>query len=289
MRIMITTRRLARNTAARLAAVVALAVTVLALAMPAASAQTTADGWVRLAHLSPNTPAMDVYLYPLEGSTSKPILRHVTYGTVSQFQSVAAGTYAVAMLPAGAAAGTTPIVTASVKVVAGDAYTVAALGPASSLHLSVFTDPLTTPAGAALVQVVQASLQQNTVSVTAGSKQLAVNLVSGNATKFVAAPAGTWSVTATGPTQTARQQVTLDADTVHTLVVVDGQRGLAIDDVVNAAGTTLMPKFGVQTGFGGTAALPGAPLLPWILTGLAGLALVATGSVAATRRQRNAQ
>jgi hypothetical protein len=289
MRIMITTRRLARNTAARLAAVVALAMTVLALAMPAASAQTTADGWVRLAHLSPNTPAMDVYLYPLEGSTSKPILRHVTYGTVSQFQSVAAGTYAVAMLPAGAAAGTTPIVTASVKVVAGDAYTVAALGPASSLHLSVFTDPLTTPAGAALVQVVQASLQQNTVSVTAGSKQLAVNLVSGNATKFVAAPAGTWSVTATGPTQTARQQVTLDADTVHTLVVVDGQRGLAIDDVVNAAGTTLMPKFGVQTGFGGTAALPGAPLLPWILTGLAGLALVATGSVAATRRQRNAQ
>jgi hypothetical protein len=289
MRIMITTRRLARNTAARLAAVVALAVTVLALAMPAASAQTTADGWVRLAHLSPNTPAMDVYLYPLEGSTSKPILRHVTYGTVSQFQSVAAGTYAVAMLPAGAAAGTTPIVTASVKVVAGDAYTVAALGPASSLHLSVFTDPLTTPAGAALVQVVQASLQQNTVSVTAGSKQLAVNLASGNATKFVAAPAGTWSVTATGPTQTARQQVTLDADTVHTLVVVDGQRGLAIDDVVNAAGTTLMPKFGVQTGFGGTAALPGAPLLPWILTGLAGLALVATGSVAATRRQRNAQ
>ena len=289
MKIMTTTRRLARNTAARLAAAVTLAVTVLALAMPAASAQTTADGWVRLAHLSPNTPAMDVYLYPLEGSATKPILRHVSYGSVSQFQSVTAGAYALDMLPAGAAADTTPLVSGSVKVVAGGAYTVAALGSASALRLSTFTDPRTTPAGSALVQVIQASLQQKAVSVTAGGTQLAANLAFGKATNFVAAPAGTWSVRAAGKTQSASQQVSLVADTVHTLVVMDGQRGLAIDDLTNAAGSTVMPKAGVQTGFGGAAEHPGAPLLPWVVTGLAGFALVITGSVLTSRRQRHAQ
>jgi len=289
MKIMITIRRLARNTAARLAATVTLAVAVLALAMPAASAQTTADGWVRLAHLSPNTPAMDVYLYPLEGAATKPVLRHVSYGSVSPFQSVAAGTYAVDMLPAGAAAGTTPLVSGSVKIVAGDAYTVAALGSAPALRLSVFTDPQTTPAGSALVQVIQASLQQKTVSVTAGSTQLATNLASGNATGFVAERAGTWSVLATGQTQSASLQVSLAADTVHTLVVLDGQHGLAIYDLVNAAGSTVMPRAGVQTGFGGAAARPGAPMLPWVITGLAGLALVVTGYVLASPRQRHAR
>lgn len=289
MKIMITTRRLARDTAARLAAAATLAVTVLALAMPAAAAQTTADGWVRLAHLSPNTPAMDVYLYPLEDTATKPFLRHVSYGSVSQFQPVAAGTYAVDMLPAGAAAGTTPLVSGSVKIVAGDAYTVAALGSASALRLSVFTDPQTTPAGSALVQVIQASLQQKTVSVTAGSTQLATNLASGNATSFVAAPAGTWSVLATGQTQSASLQVSLAADTVHSLVVLDGQHGLTIYDLVNAAGSTVMPRAGVQTGFGGAAARPGAPLWPWVMTGLAGLVLVVTGSVLASRQQRHAQ
>ena len=277
------------TTAARLAAAVVLAVTVVALAMPAASAQTNADGWVRLAHLSPKTQAMDVYLYPLEGSAAKPILRHVSYGSVSRFQSVAAGVYALDMLPAGAAAGTTPLVSGSVRVVAGDAYTVAALGSASALRLSVFTDPETTPAGSALVQVIQASLQQKTVSVRAGSTQLASNLAFGKATSFVAAPAGTWSVRAAGQTQSASQQVSLVADTVHTLVVLDGRRGLVIDDLTNAAGSTVMPKAGVQTGFGGAAARPGAPLLPWVVTGLAGLALVVTGSVLASRRQRHAR
>jgi hypothetical protein len=289
MKIVTTTRRLARKTAVRLAAAAALAVTVLALATPAASAQTTADGWVRLAHLSPNTPAMDVYLFPLEGSATKPILRHVSYGSVSQFQSVTAGVYALDMLPAGAAVGTTPLVSGSVRVVAGDAYTVAALGPASALQLSVLTDPQTTPAGSALVQVIQASLQQKTVSVSAGGTQLAANLALGKATSFVAAPAGTWSVRAAGQTQSTSQQVSLVADTVHTLVVLDGQHGLAIDDLTNAAGSMVMPKAGVQTGFGGAAPRPGAPLLPWVVTGMAGLALVVTGSVLTSRRRRHAQ
>ena len=118
---------------------------------------------------------------------------------------------------------------------------------------------------------------------------VATNLASGNATGFVAERAGTWSVLATGQTQSASLQVSLAADTVHTLVVLDGQHGLAIYDLVNAAGSTVMPRAGVQTGFGGAAARPGAPMLPWVITGLAGLALVVTGYVLASPRQRHAR
>jgi hypothetical protein len=303
MRIMVTTRRLTGRTLACLAGSVMLAVTLFALATPAASAQTIdgsvrlgrqspsaqpADGWVRLAHLSPTTPAMDIYLFSLEGPATKIILRHVTYGSISQFETVTAGVYAVAMRPAGAPASATPLVSSNVKVVAGDAYTIAALGPASALRLGIFPDPRTTPAGSALVQVIAASLKQNEVTVTAGSTRLASNLTLGNATSFVAAPAGTWTVWASGPTQTVNERVSLGADTIDTLVVLDGQHGLTVDDLVNAAGSTVMPKGGVQTGFGGAAARPGAPLLPWAIAALFGLTLIAVGSVFASRRQSRA-
>src|ERR1700732_4272854 len=72
-----------------------------ASAAPAASA----TGWIRLAHLSPNTPAVDVYLYSFGNPSAMTVLKHVAYGTVSPYLKVASGEYTVAMRGAGAAAG----------------------------------------------------------------------------------------------------------------------------------------------------------------------------------------
>jgi hypothetical protein len=262
--------------------------TLLTLAAPAASAQSSGNGYVRLAHLSPNTPAVDVYLYSFGDSTAQLVLQHVAYGTVSPFEQLAAGEYTVAMRLAGAAASTQPVLSTTVSVAAGDAYTVAGMGPASGLRLEVFNDPLTTPPGAALVQVIEASLQQNSVTVTAGSTKLASALPFGQATAFVAAPAGTWTVRVTGPSETASEQVNLGAGTVQTLVVLDGQNGLTIDPLLDAAGSAVAPAGGVQTGLGGTAARPGRPLLPWVAAGLAGLLLATCGAVLVGRRRRPA-
>src|SRR5215469_3949212 len=258
------------------------------LVAPAASAQSAGDGYVRLAHLSPNTPAVDVYLYSFGDSTAQLVLRHVAYGTVSPFEQLAAGEYTVAMRQAGAAASTQPVLSTTVNVMAGDAYTVAGMGPASGLRLEVFNDPLTTPPGSALVQVIQASLQQDSVSVTAGNTQLASALPFGQATAFVAAPAGTWTVRVTGPSETASEQVNLAAGTVQTLVVLDGQNGLTIDLLLDAAGSAVAPTSGVQTGLGGTAARPGRPLLPWLAAGIAGLLLALCGGALVGRRRRPA-
>jgi hypothetical protein len=278
-------RRLIRVLGAGLTGTLAM----LALVAPAASAQTqSTTGYVRLAHLSPNTPAVDVYLYSFGNSAAQLVMHHVAYGTVSPFEQVSAGEYTVAMRAAGAAPGTKPVLSTTLNVTAGDAYTVAGMGPASGLRLAVFNDPLTTPSGSALVQVIQASLLQNTVTVTAGGKTVASGLPFGNATSFIAVPAGTWTVQAAGPSETASQQLTISAGTVHTLVILDDPGKLGIDDLLDAAGSSVAPASGVQTGLGGTASRPGAPVLPWVAVSIAGLLLAVGGAAFVSRRRRPA-
>jgi Domain of unknown function (DUF4397) len=261
----------------------------LALTAPAASAQSSGDGFVRLAHLSPNTPAVDVYLYSFGDSTAQLVLHHVSYGTVSPFETVAAGEYTVAMRPAGVSPSTKPVLSTTLDVIAGDAYTVAGMGPESGLRLEVFNDPLTTPSGTALVQVLQASLLQDTVSVTVGGQSLTSGLRFGNATGFITVPAGTWTVQAAGPSETASQQLTFAAGSVYTLAVLDEPGKLGIDDLLDAAGSTVPPASGVPAGLGGAAALPGASLQPWAVAGVAGLLLAGVGGVLVSRRRRPAR
>jgi hypothetical protein len=260
----------------------------LALVAPAASAQTASVGWVRLAHLSPNTPAVDVYLYSFGNPTAEIVLHHVTYGTVSPYEQLAAGDYTVAMRLAGAAASTKPVLSTSIDVTGGDAYTVAGMGPASGLRLSVFDDPLTPPSGKSLVQVIQASLRQDSVSVTAGSRRLVSGLKFGTSTGFVAVPSGTLTVRAVGSTETASDQVNLAAGTVQTLVVLDESGQLGIDDLLDAAGSSVAPASGVDAGLGGAAARPGAPLAPWAAAGMAGLLSAVCGAILVSRRRRPA-
>ena len=118
-----------------------------AAAASAASSAAAGTGWIRLAHLSPNTPPVDVYLYSFGNSDAKIVLHHVAYGTVSPYEAVAAGDYSVAMRSAGAAASSQPVLSTSVTVKDGHAYTVAGMGPESGLRLQVMDDQLDHAAG----------------------------------------------------------------------------------------------------------------------------------------------
>ena len=112
-----------------------------------ASTAATGTGWIRLAHFSPNTPAVDVYLYSFGDASAQIVLHHVAYGDASPYEQVPTGDYTVAMRAAGASATSSPVLSASVDVAAGHAYTVAGLGPESGLRLQVLDDELTTPPG----------------------------------------------------------------------------------------------------------------------------------------------
>src|ERR1700691_5628074 len=145
----------------------ALSAGLLTNVTPASSSVAHDDGWLRLAHLSPNTPAVDVYLYDFGNPKAEVVLHHVSYGTVSPFLPAPAGTYTVAMRAAGAAATSAPVLSTAVHVQAGDAYTVAGMGPKDGLRLVVLKDDLSAPAGHSMVQVIQASMREHLVTVQA--------------------------------------------------------------------------------------------------------------------------
>src|SRR3954453_5367087 len=218
-----------------------------AVSAGSASAATSGIGWARLAHLSPNTPAVDVYLYSFGNPSAKLVLHHVGYGAVSPYQPLSAGDYTVAMSAAGAAATTKPVLSATLAVTAGHAYTVAGLGPESGLRLQVLDDQLTTPSGKALVRVVQASLQQHVVSVTYGANPVVSNLAFASVSSYQAVRPETAAVHITGGSDTVTTTVPLAAGTVHTLVVLDGAKGLAVDNITDAAGSAVMPAGGAGT------------------------------------------
>ena len=151
--------RITRRIAMLLAAS-ALLLGIPAAATASAASATSGTGWIRLAHLSPNTPPVDVYLYSFGNSNAQIVLHHVAYGTVSPYEEVTAGDYSVAMRASGASPSSQPVLSTSVTVKAGHAYTVAGMGPESGLRLQVMDDQLTTPAGKSLVRVIQASLKE---------------------------------------------------------------------------------------------------------------------------------
>jgi uncharacterized protein DUF4397 len=276
---------------ARLAAGAALVVGALGLAVPAASAAPASGGvgWLRLAHLSPNTPAVDCYLYSFDNPNAKIVLHHVAYGAVSPYEQVPAGEYTVAMRGAGAAPGSKPVLSASVDVQPGGAYTVAGMGPYAGLRLQVVQDKLTTPQGKALVRVIQASMRQPKVSVGLdGGQGLASQLAFSKISSYVAVSPGTFTVHAAGSSESANDTVNLKAGAIYTLVVLDNSTKLGVDALIDAQGSKVEPAGGVQTGFGGTAARAGAPLLPWLSVGLAGLLAAAAGSMLVSRRRRPA-
>jgi hypothetical protein len=268
-------------------AAVGLTLGPLTVAAPFASAS-TGVGWIRLAHLSPNAPSVDVYLYSFGNSSAQIVLHHVSYGTVSPFEQVAAGDYTVAMRGAGASATSKPVLSTAVDVVAGHAYTVAGMGPAAGLRLQIIPDRLTTPPGKALVRVIQASLNQQVVAVAVGRTKLARHLKFASVTGYHAVKPGTWTIHVAGSGESASDTVGLMAGSLYTLVVLDRRGKLVIDCLMDAEGSKIDPMGAPQTGFGGTAARPGAALLPWAAVGLAGLLTAASGIVLVTRRRRPA-
>ena len=264
----------------------ALSLALTALVASPASAATPMpgmDGWIRLAHLSPNTPAVDVYLYSFGNPHARLVLHHVAYGTVASYMRVAPGEYTVAMRTAGASPGSAPVLSTTVHVMAGDAYTVAGLGSATGIRLQVLPDRLMTPKGKILVRVIQASLHQQPVTVTAGKQVLARDLGFGQLTSYQVANPGTWAFRAVGPSGRASLMIKLVPNCIHTIVILDDPGHLKIDDLLDSAGSMVMPVGAVVTGLGGTAPRPGSPAAPWLLMMGAGGLLALAGGLATWR------
>jgi len=277
----------------RLLAACAMTLAMLTVAAPAlASAATpampatpaTLTGWLRLANLSPGAPAFDIYLYPVGNMDARLVLRDISYGMVSGYEAVPAGGYTVAMRRAGQPASSLPVLSSTISVGAGHAYTIASMGPSSAPRLELLNDTLTTPKGKGLVRIIQASLHQSRVTVTADGHVLVRDLASGSATSYAAVTPRTWNVRASGETMSATDRDTWAAGTSYTLVVLDGAGHLELDCLTDGAASKVQPAGGAAMGFGGTAPRP--DLSPRWLAGMAGGGLLAAAGALWLRRTR---
>lgn len=244
-------------------AVLAAATLVSLTGLSAASAEDGADsgGWVRLAHLSPDTPSVNVALTSFADSKSMLKLSDVSYGDVSAYQKVPAGRYVASMTPAGGSATNTPAISQAVTVENGRAYTVAAVGDNANLRGTVLDDDLRTPAaGSAKVRLLQAAVSAPQATVTAvGGPVLAQDAAFGSATGYATIEAGVWNLQidpSAGAAASAQAEVTATPGSVNTIIVLDGPNGTVTAKVVkDAAAAPKMPSKGkgVETGGGGTA------------------------------------
>jgi hypothetical protein len=225
--------------------------------MPAPAMAAGQVGYVRLAHLSPDTPDVDVYLSAVGGSGRPQVFPGVGYGVVSKYLSVPAGTYAVAMRVAGAPASDPPVLTTNVTVVAGKAYLVAGVGKHADLGLKVIEDDLTPPrSGKAKVRVVQASLRAPALDLSiAGGGTIATGVPFATTTDYFQVQPGRWTLRAQGAGggPTATLPVHLAAGNVYSVLVLDAPGGgLSGQLRLDAAGMGQPPTGGVQTGAGGS-------------------------------------
>lgn len=279
--------------AAGVAVLAAIAIMAGSTTAAAAAPATGENGLLRLAHLSPDTPAVDVYVDAVADPEAGIVLEGVGYGAVSDYQDVPPGAYTVSMREAGADPETPPVLSTTVEVAGGTARTVAGVGLFADLGLQVIEDSLETPpAGQARVRVLAGAANADSIDLTlADGTEVAAGVDFAATSEYVDVPAGTSAlqVSAGGDAPT-ELPVELEAGSVYSLVVLDEEDGLTVTPVLDAAGSAVMPVGGVETGAGGTAGSgPPAGVVALAVTSVGAALLLGSRSRRRTARHANAR
>jgi hypothetical protein len=271
------------------ATLLTLAVPVVAQAATPAAPASAPNGWVRLGHLSPKTPPVDIYLAPF-GQPEKVAFRKAAYGNVTPYSSLPQGAYTVSMRPADAPATSTPALSANVDVKEGVSYTALVFenGQNGTIKPTLLTDDLVAPAaGSAKVRVVEAATGKAPVEISAvGGPTLATGLNYGDTSSYNAMPEGHWNLNIKEGANSTQATLDVRSGSVNTVVVIDSPSGLKVTELKDSTGATKAqaPAGGIATGAGGTAPEPPIALLPALLVG----ALVGSCTVLILRRRARA-
>jgi hypothetical protein len=259
----------------------------LALATPALAAT---DAYVRLAHLSPDTPNVDVYVSSVADPKDSFVVPGVGYGAVSPYRALAPGSYVVSMRGAGAAADSPPVISATVDAKAGQAYTVAGTGLSASLGLTVLSDQLALPpADKAAVRCINGAVSASSVDLgQAGKQPWATGVKFATTTPYTDVSLGTWTLHVSAPGKPSVDlPVTIDANSTYSVVLLDKKGAFTAQLIRDSAGSQVVPVGGVETGFGGTAPSDPVALLAFGTAAVALGGVFALTLVAEVRRARS--
>jgi hypothetical protein len=256
------------------------------LALPVAAGAQGSPAMVRVAHFSPDAPAVDIYV------DSNKVLSGVKYPTVSKYLEVPAGSHELAVRPAGAAASSDPVIKATAQVKAGAAYTVAAVGALADIQGKIFPDDLSAPAtGKAKVRVIHAAPEVPAVDVAVkGGPTLFEGVKFPSATDYAEVGPATYpiQVKAAGKDDVLLEaSLPVKAGTIYSVAAIGGAgKAVRLLPIVDATGMGQMPSGGVATGAGGTAPGTSGPGISLVLTGMA--VLLAAGIAASVALRRRA-
>jgi uncharacterized protein DUF4397 len=230
------------------------------VATPTAGAATTS--YVRLAHLSPDTPAVDVTVTAFNKPASAQTIKGVKYGDVSSYQRVPTGTYTIAMRPAGADPKTPPVISATLDATDGHAYTVAGLGKFATLALRVLDDDIALPpAGRAKMRVVNAAPTAGSLTIQRDGVAVINDAAFGQASAYSLVQAGQGKLTLLPKSASDTSlSVTLAPGGVYTVLVLEHDNTLTAQVRLDAKGAQVVPNGPVETGYGGTAPTGDSPL-----------------------------
>jgi hypothetical protein len=256
-----------------------------ALALPVSASAQGEQARVRVLHLSPDVPKIDVYV---DGTRT---LVTVPFKTATKHAQVPAGTHTVELRPAGSATGDSPLATARATVAAGAAYTLAAVGPAAKLQLLVLKDDFTAPPpGKAKLRSIDATPHSPPIDIAiAGGPVLFHNLTFPKVTPFATIDAGSMAleVRVAGTNQVVFRSGarSLPAGAILTMAGTVSPTGtIEVLPILDAAGAGTTPRGGIATGAGGSAPVEVTDVAGSLA--VAGLVLVAGAAIVLRRRSR---
>lgn len=266
-------------------ALVGVLVMTFAGVVPASATQN--EAFLRLAHLSPDTPQVDVYLTAFGRPDFHQRVNGVGYGVVSDYQAIQPGEYTIAMRPTGADPATKPVISATLNAQRGHAYTVAGLGAFADLALKVLSDEISLPpAGQARMRVVNAAPHTGDLAIKRQGTAVIERAAFGDASAYAYVPAGATTLTVApveaGPTNLP---ITLEAGSVYTVLVLEKGGSLSAEVRQDARGAAVLPHGAVETGLGGpSGGDPGLRLA--LLVVLLAAAMTASGALVRSVRRR---
>lgn len=261
---------MAPKTAVRPTTLLALLTLLLLLAPPAAAAQDT-QAMVRVVHLSADAPKVDLYV---DGTRT---VAAVPFKTASKYHRMPASVHTLTVRPAGSTANSAPAASARVSVLPGAAYTVVLLGTPRQLQVKVAKDDFSAPpSGKAKLRIVNAAPQSPPLDIgVAGGPTVFRNVTYGMISNFETVQAGRFSIevrAAGSPTVLFTQGASrLPAGAIITVAGTITSAGkIEMLPILDAAGAGNLPRGGVATGAGGTAAghasrLVGVPVVAGLL------------------------
>lgn len=251
---------------------------------PANAADTSAS--VRVVQGLASVSGVDVYL----DNGSSPLLSNFTFGTVSSYMPVTAGSHTVAVTHTGQ-----PVSSAILKdtetFTAGTSYTLSAVGDAKTpASFALTTDDNTVASGRGKMRAYLLSTDVGASTMNASGQPFTPSTVDfKSATDYLTLQPGVYScnLRAVNSGATAAQKVTLGANQVASVFVVGklspGQGESKVQAVV--ASVPGVPTGLPPTGFApGSTSSPLATLGPALLV-LAALALLLVAGLGGTRRQ----